>query len=318
MNKTFAINNLRLKPGPHFIAPITDLDTRERVIAIITIAAACQRYGIPVLVACACSSTEIFFRRALGDSAVFTALASNNVSWLRRCVDYLEIATAVGAVVLIDGKTFQIKQFQNLISVGGFPGVTNSSLSIVVPVLADNVSLENTARVLELFPQTQIVFQALHPTESWAWSGYGVWHWPQRENRPVWDFHKIPMNFERFIIRGGDEAVLPPVAELAQFLTDNIDNLEEIDAIGIEGAINYLESSFEPIYRHLLADITEPFSDTHESQPSESFDFGSQHRGFSPEPINNMKASELEMDDWQILESKVENIRETLPGELWP
>ena len=264
-------NNLRLKPGTHIIASIKDLDDRERIIALICIAAACLRYGIPVLVACACRSMEIFYRRALGDSAVIAGLASNNASVLQRSVHFLEEAATRGAVVLFDAKQFQLQQFRNLILAGELPGVTSSSLSILVPVLADNVSLENTGRVLELFPDTKVVFQTLHPKESWPWPGYGVWNWAQRENRPVWDFHKVPMNFERFIIRGGDEAGLPPVTQLPQFLADNIDELDEIDGIGIEGAINYLESSIEPIYRYLLADITEPVPDTiHESNTEQT------------------------------------------------
>lgn len=264
-------NKLRLKPGTHIIASIKDLDDRERIIALICIAAACLRYGIPVLVACACRSMEIFYRRALGDSAVIAGLASNNASVLQRSVHFLEEAAARGAALLFDAKQFQLQQFINLIMAGELPGVTSSSLSIVVPVLADNVSLANTAKVIKLFPDSKIVFQAIHPEESKAWHDFGIWNWPQRENRPVWDFHKVPQNSERFIIRGGEESGLPPVTQLPQFLAANIDNLEEIDALGIKGAIKYLESACEPIYRYLLADITRTVDDTnHESNTKQT------------------------------------------------
>ena len=269
MKLTTIPSKLRLKPGHHIIAPITDLDARERIIALITTAFACHQLGIPFVVACACRSMEKYYRRALGDSAVIVGLDSNDASVQQRTAHFLEQSKVRGAVMLLDGKLFQIMQIRNLIWEGRLPGVMNSSLTILVPVLADNVSLESTANILKLFPDLKVVFQTLHPKKSWPWDGYGVWNWPQRENQTIWDYHKISRNTERFIIRAGDEIERPPVTVLDQFLADNINILEQIDAMGIKGAIKYLESACESIYQYLLADITDPVADTnHESQPS--------------------------------------------------
>jgi len=110
MNNTIPVitpNNLRLKPGTPIITSVSDLDASERAIALITIAAACQHYGIPVLVACACRSNEKVFRHALGDSKVITGLTANNASVLQRSVHFLEEAAARDAILLLDGKKFQ-------------------------------------------------------------------------------------------------------------------------------------------------------------------------------------------------------------------
>ncbi len=249
---------LQLIAGAHYIMPGSTKGGPGKTTCAYTCAAACRMMGLPYLVA-NFDDTNTSLEQSLGKDVVVSLDAETPDRARRSMSAVSQEARKRGALILLD-----------------FPGATNGrasqlienihaarilercdSLGMICPIKPDKDELEGAVIAMQLFEPGRVLLRTWKTAKFGPeWNSFKVWD--QLKRFPIWDCDNWNRSQKAVFTRTEGYAKLPAVPDLARYLAENADHLDEVELLDIEDAVIHIEHAAKMIYHHLLRDITEP------------------------------------------------------------
>lgn len=249
---------IQLIAGAHYLIPGSTKGGPGKTTTIYTTAAACRMLGLPYLIA-NFDDTNDSLQQSLGKDVVVSLNAETPDRARRSMSAVSQKARLMRALMLLDlpgaanSKTSQL--IENIHAARILERC--ESLTMICPIKPDKDELEGAVKAMELFEPTKVLLRAWKPGKYTAeWKSFGIWD--ELKQFPVWECENWTASQKSVFTRSGEYAKLPPVPELARYLAENADHLDEVELLDVEDAVIHIEHAAKIIYHHLLREITEP------------------------------------------------------------
>lgn len=262
MNKTLSPKlklprKLALMAGAHLILPGSTKGGPGKSSTIITTAAACKMVGLPYIVA-SYDQTNSALERSLGDGVVVTLDAQTPELARSTLSAVTSLARKTHSLILLDIPGAMNHKASVLLDNIKSARVMErcESLSFVLPVSPDPEELEGACKGIEIFEPDRILLRARKPSRhAPAFESFGK-PWEYLQQFPMWNCEQWTQTQKDIITRSGSYAYLPPVPNLAAYLTDNFGKISEVEELDIEDVVHHVEIAAAALYEHILAPIT--------------------------------------------------------------
>ena len=252
----------QLMEGAYLLIPGSTKGGPGKTTIVYTMAAALRMLGIPYVVG-SFDDTNTALEQSLGKENIIQLdaqtpeLARKSMAEMtrqcreRRAVGLMDLPGAV------DNKESQL--MDNIRAARVLERC--DKLLMISPVRPDRVELECAFNAINLFSPDKLLIRAWRPNKhSPAWDTFPAW--AVLSEYPQWECENWTQAQKDVFTRSGNYENLPVVPELADYLRDNEQMLEEVKLLDIEDAVIHVEHIAKIIYYHLLREITEPIPDS--------------------------------------------------------